>query len=1082
MSRASFPLKRKAHKSSWWAALLILAVALIAAVSFAQAHTSLARQTERIVNSVASSNTVYLPIVENTSAFTPNEDTTLPGGTYEFADFNIPAGVTVTITGTVTIGVRGDTHITGTLTGDCHGIELLGQGSLTITGAVDNRCAAAADNPGDLFLYTDGGTLQIGTADTPAQLDTDGNLDVGNAPGIEEWEFDVLPDQRSDTALPPICATWADTLWDSVITTTVPITVAFYGDGADPDGGPVTYAWDFDDGGNATERDPLHAFDSWGTYDITLTVTDDDSQTCQAGMRIVLDDGDANAPDAPGVWAAPLDLVVEAGQDALFNSDAADPQDDDLTYQWDFGSGVTSTLSHPTQTFATAGRYPVTLTVTDAGSFTSTATASIYVYEASVGKANLVAALADTCAAPTFNAAVNKGQAGTYGSGNGKNGKTARFRGRGDVFLGGATSLNAQDGGDGADKNGAGSIIAGRGGRGGSLNIWVNGSLTVCGGASFSAGDGGDGGNATSDTPAPRRAYARGGSGGPAARSLRIAATQGVTFAGAVTIDPGSGGDGGMGTATGGNGADACPVGKEGASAIGVGGNGGKASKKAIVVGNVTGAGNITVTGGMGGDGGKGDATGGDGGNAICADTATGGQGKDARATGGKGGDARLNNAATGMVFAADAFTAGKGGDAEAWGGYGGEAVATAAGCGSNADATGGAAGIGRAIGGKGGRGRTSGNGGNVEAWGGHGGDATAIGGDCDICGQPGGNATATGAVGAESYARYGRKGGSGAADGTALSDAGDGGDATAIGGKGGDCPICPGSGGDGGQADATGGDGGDAKGNDTKIGGDGGDANATGGKGGFGADCCKIPGGNGGAGGDAISTAGGAGSPGGSDGGNGVKGGDGGDAGDGLPPGLKGPGGTGTGTPVDIPDGVDGADGVIWDICAIWYIYHSSIPDGIIAPGTVIPLDTYITTSITTTPTGIVPLHFMEQADLGYPPYYFKDGDILQVQGGLQYDLLPILDVFPVIMADVTLLHICQNPGCIQVIGFVDGNQVSVAQNELVWTGGDPVLEQIILPTPPMSGTYYDQFHIVLLEPTAGFAFDHWWIIIVDP
>jgi hypothetical protein len=44
----------------------------------------------------------------------------------------------------------------------------------------------------------------------------------------------------------------------------------------DPDGQVVDYAWDFGDGGSSTEAAPFHDYAAPGTYDISLTVTDDD--------------------------------------------------------------------------------------------------------------------------------------------------------------------------------------------------------------------------------------------------------------------------------------------------------------------------------------------------------------------------------------------------------------------------------------------------------------------------------------------------------------------------------------------------------------------------------------------------------------------------------------------------------------------------------------------------------------------------------------------------------------------------------------------------------------------------------------
>ena len=52
--------------------------------------------------------------------------------------------------------------------------------------------------------------------------------------------------------------------------------VVFDGTGSsDPDGDGVLYAWDFGDGSPlASGATPVHAYDAWGTYTVTLTVSD----------------------------------------------------------------------------------------------------------------------------------------------------------------------------------------------------------------------------------------------------------------------------------------------------------------------------------------------------------------------------------------------------------------------------------------------------------------------------------------------------------------------------------------------------------------------------------------------------------------------------------------------------------------------------------------------------------------------------------------------------------------------------------------------------------------------------------------
>ncbi|MDH3458376.1 MAG: PKD domain-containing protein, partial [Gemmatimonadota bacterium] len=54
----------------------------------------------------------------------------------------------------------------------------------------------------------------------------------------------------------------------------------FDGSGStDPDGTIVSYEWDFGDGATGTGVSPSHTYAAAGTYDVTLTVTDNDGAT-----------------------------------------------------------------------------------------------------------------------------------------------------------------------------------------------------------------------------------------------------------------------------------------------------------------------------------------------------------------------------------------------------------------------------------------------------------------------------------------------------------------------------------------------------------------------------------------------------------------------------------------------------------------------------------------------------------------------------------------------------------------------------------------------------------------------------------
>jgi PKD repeat protein len=58
--------------------------------------------------------------------------------------------------------------------------------------------------------------------------------------------------------------------------TTDDLTANFEDLSTDSDGDVVAWSWDFGDGSTSTEQNPSHTYDTEGTYDVSLTVTDDD--------------------------------------------------------------------------------------------------------------------------------------------------------------------------------------------------------------------------------------------------------------------------------------------------------------------------------------------------------------------------------------------------------------------------------------------------------------------------------------------------------------------------------------------------------------------------------------------------------------------------------------------------------------------------------------------------------------------------------------------------------------------------------------------------------------------------------------
>ena len=172
-------------------------------------------------------------------------------------------------------------------------------------------------------------------------------------------------------------------------------TITQSGTGNDPDGGIVTYQWTQESGpttatlvGADTANLIANDLDE-GEYVFRLTVTDDESQTAfdDVIITVVPETGESMAP----VAVAESDLLNE-GVPLLVNFTGSNSTDNVgiASYLWDFGDGTTSTEADLEHIYTVPGTYEVTLTVTDAGGLTDTATLTITVSEDPAGKMNII--------------------------------------------------------------------------------------------------------------------------------------------------------------------------------------------------------------------------------------------------------------------------------------------------------------------------------------------------------------------------------------------------------------------------------------------------------------------------------------------------------------------------------------------------------------------------------------------------------------------------------------------------------------------------------------------------------------------
>jgi PKD repeat protein len=141
--------------------------------------------------------------------------------------------------------------------------------------------------------------------------------------------------------------------------------VAFDGTSSyDADGRIVRYQWDFGDGSGAQGPTATHIFETPGTYDVALTVTDDTESSCAATRRSV--QVLVNAPPVADA-GPPFEAFIGGAADAVLldGSRSRDPDGGGLTQVWRIGDGTTEAGERVRHLFRRIGDIPVELTVTD---------------------------------------------------------------------------------------------------------------------------------------------------------------------------------------------------------------------------------------------------------------------------------------------------------------------------------------------------------------------------------------------------------------------------------------------------------------------------------------------------------------------------------------------------------------------------------------------------------------------------------------------------------------------------------------------------------------------------------------------
>ncbi|MCF8256859.1 MAG: PKD domain-containing protein [Flavobacteriales bacterium] len=181
--------------------------------------------------------------------------------------------------------------------------------------------------------FTADGTFQVGLTVTSQQ---------GCQHSISQT-ITVLPLPDASFAAADVCM-GAPTLLNDL--STVPATATI-----------VSSAWDIGNNGSIeyTTHNASHTFATEGTFDVRLVVTSSDGCTDDSVQPITV---------YPGAMADFSATTVCVDEPTIFTDQSTVNAGTIVDWQWDFGDGGTSTVQHPTHTYATDGMHTASLSVT----------------------------------------------------------------------------------------------------------------------------------------------------------------------------------------------------------------------------------------------------------------------------------------------------------------------------------------------------------------------------------------------------------------------------------------------------------------------------------------------------------------------------------------------------------------------------------------------------------------------------------------------------------------------------------------------------------------------------------------------
>lgn len=125
--------------------------------------------------------------------------------------------------------------------------------------------------------------------------------------------------------------------------------------------GKYSYSWNMGDGKTETGSEIVHTYDNEGKYAVVLSLLDENGKVLATDTKDVDIGGFNHAPESKFDY-----VVADDGVTVTFRNESSDRDGDRLTYEWDFGDGISDTSENPVHTYPSETKqYEVVLVVSD---------------------------------------------------------------------------------------------------------------------------------------------------------------------------------------------------------------------------------------------------------------------------------------------------------------------------------------------------------------------------------------------------------------------------------------------------------------------------------------------------------------------------------------------------------------------------------------------------------------------------------------------------------------------------------------------------------------------------------------------